>query len=112
MAFGDNSLTGSFLEAKLASDPSLTASQKAHLRSYVLSLDPMHQTQLMNSLKFVAGGGIGTAIAKFLLGMGMRSSIIVGLVSGVLASSLGRPKPPEYDGFTFNRFTNIFGQSY
>lgn len=86
------------IKSKLES-ANLPWSTKAQLSEMVSQLDPELQNQLSRLLSTVTGASVAMLIAKFLLGAGFNSSILMGLIGGGIGYAMGGRNQPSTDLF-------------
>lgn len=100
------------LLAKLNSDHTLTYDQRMALLSYVQSLPGSIQAQLSSALATASGAGIGFLIAKLLFNMGLKGTIVMSLLGGLVGSSFGGSSLPAFDPLKNSGFKDTFGRYY
>ena len=86
------------------SEPSthLSLRQKQQLSQEIQGLSPYELKRLLTLIRGAGGAGVGFLIAKYLLGLGKRSTIlsmIVGGIAGAMSSFPGGGRPTTFGGY-------------
>jgi hypothetical protein len=98
------------IQAKLYQDYSTTSQIKSEVLRLLQTLSPQQLSRVHSIVRSTAGAGIGFLLAKYLFGMGIGGSVLMGLLGGGLGMMSGGQSVNAF-GMRTNVGTNPFGQS-
>ncbi len=101
------------LEQKLLQDFTLPYNQRMALIGYVQTLPYSIQSQLNTATSTVMGAGIGAIVAKLLLNMGLKGSILLSILGGLMGRTAGINNsltPPAFNPLQNSGFRDTFGR--
>ena len=98
------------IQAKIFQDYSASSEVKSELLRLLRSLDPRQLSQVHSMARSAMGAGAVYAIARYLMGMGVGTSALLGLLGGGMSAMMGG-SPINAFGQRVDTGRNIFGQS-
>lgn len=98
------------IQAKLFQDYSASSQVKAELIRLLQSLDPRQLERVHSLVRGAIGGGAAFLVAKYLLGLGLGTSTLMGLIGGGMGMMSGQ-RPMNAFGQRVDTQRNIFGQN-
>jgi hypothetical protein len=101
------------LETKLLQDFTLPYNQRLSLVGFLQSLPQGVQNQINTATSTLVGAGIGAAIAKLLLNMGIGGTIIFSILGGMAGRNFGVSNnyaPPAFNPLQNSGFRDTFGR--
>lgn len=98
-----------FVQARLFADQGMTSSQKSMIMQLLPSLQPDQASQLAQMLRGAGGAGVGYAIARFLLNLGVGGQVLSSIVGGLAGMRFGG-LPTNSFGNRVNTQFDPFGQ--
>ena len=86
---GSDSDPFSAIQARIFSDSTVPSDEKALLMSLLSQLSPHDASRLSEQVAGLVGAGVGAAVARFLLHMGIGGTALLGIVGGAVGSQFG-----------------------
>jgi hypothetical protein len=97
------------IEDRVMEDASLSYVDKSTVLRYVNQLSPQRKSELSRMIGPVAGAGVGMAVARYLLQMGIGGTALLGIIGAAIGSGLSRG-PLNAFGQHADASLDMFGQ--
>jgi len=107
--YGVMSQDGSDIEDRVMADNSLNYMDKTTLLRFVNGLNPERKSSLSRFIGPMAGAGVGIAVARFLLKLGIGGTALLAIVGATLGHNLTSGQSNAF-GQRVSPMTDMFGQ--
>lgn len=101
------------LDQRLLQDYTLPYNQRMALIGYIQTLPYSVQSQLSSATSTAMGAGLGAVVAKLLFNMGLKGSIIMSILGGLMGRAIGINNsltPPAFNPLQNSGFRDTFGR--
>lgn len=100
------------IESKILSDPTISYGDRMALIDYVKDLSFTQKNQLESLTSTAIGAGVGALVAKFLLGLGIKGTIISSILGGLIGHSFSTPSVTYFDPIKNSGLSDGYGRYY